>query len=352
VPRLRPTIRVRLAALYAALVVATTLLLLGISWWLMRRHLFRTLPGPAAHDLSTRLLTQYALALLGIVLVAGVVGWLVAGRVLAPVRGMTATARRVSEERLDERIALSGPDDELRELGDTLDAMLDRLQAAVDAQRRFVSNASHELRSPLTVIRTEADVTLSDPDADVRQLRAMGEVVLEATDRTEVLLDGLLVLARTQRGLRPERPVDLATLVRRAAGYVAHEAAAGRVALRVTAGEARVLGDEPLLERLAANLAENAVRHNEPGGIAELQVGREDGEAVLRVRNTGPPIPPEAVARLAEPFERLDRAGRTPGTGLGLSIVRAVADAHGGRLVLSARSGGGLEAEVRLPLAP
>jgi signal transduction histidine kinase len=351
VPRLRPTVRLRLAALYGGLVLATTLLLLGVSWWLMRRHFLRTLPGAEAHDLSTRLLTQYAIALAGIVLLAGVVGWLVAGRVLAPLRRITATARRVSEERLDERIALTGPDDELRELGETLDAMLDRLQAAVDAQRRFVANASHELRSPLTIIRTEADVTLADPDADVEQLRAMGEVVLEATDRTEALLDGLLVLARTQRELRADRPVDLAVLLRRAASQVAREASVARVALQVRAEPALVLGDEPLLERLAANLAENAVRHNEPGGVAQLEVRVTDGEAVLRVRNTGAPIPQEAVRRLAQPFERLDRAVRTPGTGLGLSIVRAVADAHGGRLMLRPRPGGGLEAEVRLPLA-
>ncbi|HSD81836.1 MAG TPA: histidine kinase dimerization/phospho-acceptor domain-containing protein, partial [Solirubrobacteraceae bacterium] len=265
-PTPRPTVRLRLAALYAALVVATTIVLLGVSWWLMRSHLYRTLPDGEAHDLSARLLTQYAIALAGIALLAGTIGWLVAGRVLAPLRRMTATARRVSEERLDERIGLEGPDDELRELGDTLDAMLDRLQAAVDAQRRFVANASHELRSPLTVIRTEADVTLADPGADVQQLREMGQVVLEATDRTEALLDGLLVLARAQRELRGDRPVDLAGLVRRAAAQVAREASAARVALRVRAEPAVVVGDEPLLERLVANLAENAVRHNEPGG--------------------------------------------------------------------------------------
>jgi signal transduction histidine kinase len=351
VPRLRPTVRLRLAALYAGLVVATTVFLLGVSWWLMRRHLERTLPAPEAHDLSTRLLSQYAIALAGIVLLAGVVGWLVAGRVLSPLRRITTTARRVSEERLGERIGLEGPDDELRELGATLDAMLDRLQAAVDAQRRFVANASHELRSPLTVIRTEADVTLADPDAGVEQLRAMGEIVLEATDRTEALLDALLVLARTQRELLADRPVDLAVLLRRAAAQVALEASTARVALQVRAEPAVVRGDEPLLERLAANLAENAVRHNEPAGVAQLEVRAADGEAILRVSNTGAPIPADAVARLAQPFERLDRAVRTPGTGLGLSIVRAVADAHGGRLTLSPRAGGGLDAEVRLPLA-
>lgn len=353
----RPTVRLRLTAVYAVLLVCTTVVLLGVSFWLMRNHLHRTLPDAEARDISARLLAQYAIAVAGIALLAVAVGWAVAGRVLAPLRRMTATARRVSEERLDERIALEGPRDELRELAATLDAMLDRLQATVDDQKRFVANASHELRSPLTVIRTEADVTLADPDADVAQLRRMGEVVLEATDRTEALLDGLLVLARSQHPVRRDRVVDLAALVRRAAGQVAAEASARDVQLRVHAEPALVRGDEPLLERLVANLAENAVRHNHAAGVAELRTGTGDGAAgsppvaVVRVLNTGAPIPPEALARLAQPFERLDRAVRTPGSGLGLSIVRAVAEAHGGRLELRARPEGGLDAEARLPAA-
>jgi signal transduction histidine kinase len=350
--RPRPTVRLRLTAAYAGLVVGTTVVLLGVSFWLMRAQLHRTLPADEARSLSGRLLAQYGIALAGTVLLAIGIGWVVAGRVLGPLRRMSDTARRVSEERLDERIALTGPRDELRELGDTLDAMLDRLEAAVDDQRRFVANASHELRSPLTVIRTEADVTLANPDATVAELREMGEVVLEATDRTEALLDGLLVLARSRRPLRRDEAVDLAVLLQRAAAQVAREAAASSVELRVRAGAAPVRGDAALLERLAANLAENAVRHNVRGGVAELEAGvGADGAALLRVANSGPVIPEEALARLAQPFERLDRAAPTPGSGLGLSIVRAVAEAHGGTLTLCSRPGGGLVAEVRMPAA-
>ena len=350
-PRVRPSIRLRLTAVYAGLLLATTVVLLGVSFWLMRSHLHRTLSEAEADALSSRLLGQYLVALAGVALIAVAVGWAVAGRVLRPLRRMTATAQRVSEERLGERIALTGARDELRELGDTLDAMLDRLQVAVDQQRRFVANASHELRSPLTVIRTEADVTLSDPDADVTQLRAMGEVVMEATDRTEALLDGLLVLARSQRPLRRDEPVDLAVLVRRAAGQVAREADAAGVDLHVVAQPALVRGDAALLERLVVNLAENAVRHNAPdGGVADLRVGPDDDRAVVCVINDGVRVDAGDIARIVQPFERLDRATRVPGSGLGLSIVRAVAEAHHGILELRPRDQGGLRAEVRLPL--
>ncbi len=345
------SVRLRLTALYAALLLATTVVLLGVSYWLMDGHLHRTLPETYADDVLGRLLGQYGVAVVGTLLLAVGIGWLIAGRVLAPLRRMSATARRVSESRLDERVALEGgPNDELHELASTLDAMLDRLEGSVDAQRRFVANASHELRSPLTVIRTEADVTLSDPDATVADLRQMGHVVLEATDRTEALLDGLLVLARSQRGVSREREVDLAVVTRRAAAPAAVEAVRQGVAVDVDAEPVRVRGDEPLLERLVANLTENAVRHNERGGYVHVRARQDGDEAVIDVVNGGARIPADAVPRLTEPFERLGRAADGSGSGLGLSIVRAVAEAHGGRLRLGARPAGGLEAEVRLPL--
>jgi signal transduction histidine kinase len=348
VKRPRPTVRLRLTALYAGLLMASTLILLGLSWWLMRNHLRRTLPEPLADDVISRLLAQYGIATIGTVLIAIVLGWYVAGRVLSPIRHITETARRFSARSLDRRIALEGPQDELRELGDTLDAMLDRLQGSVEAQRRFVANASHELRSPLTVIRTEAEVTLGDPEASTEELRAMGEIVLEAADRTEALLDGLLVLALSQRGLERCERVDLGALVRRAAAEVAGEAAARRVRVTVRPERAEVEGDPALLGRLVANLAENAVRHNEPGGFVEMSAERANGHAVLRVANSGARIPEESLARLTEPFQRLDRSAGASGSGLGLSIVRSVAEAHGGSLRLRGRPDGGLEAEVSL----
>jgi signal transduction histidine kinase len=287
---------------------------------------------------------QYALAVVGVTLVALGVGWLVATRALAPLRAIARTAHEVSGDRLDTRIVLDGPRDELHELGATLNAMLERLEESAQARRRFVASAGHELRTPLTVIRTEAEVALDDPHATPEELRAMGRAVLETSERMEGLLDGLLVLAAGERGVgggRFREPVDLAAVTRRAV------AATPGVRFDARITPAAVSGDEPLLARVVENLLENAVRHNRPGGAAQVTLGADDRVATLRVVNDGPPVPPEAVARLTEPFERLDRSNG--GYGLGLSIVRAVTEAHGGELHLRAREDGGLEAEVRLP---
>lgn len=347
----RPTLRARLTALYAAVLLATSIVVLATSYWLVGRHLRRTLADAQADDALADLAGQYGLALLGAVILAVALGWLVAGRALAPLKRITATAKRVSEERLDERIALAGPPDELRELADTFDAMLDRLAEAFDAQRRFVANAGHELRSPLTVIRTEADVALANPRADVEELREVARAVLEATDRTEALLEALLVLAHSQRGLLRSDRVDLAGAVRTAVAGVSEEARARDVQLLLDLHPAVVPGDRRLLERLVANLLENGVRYNRPGGSVHADMRSLADGAVLRVVNTGPVISPEAVARLTEPFQRLERAAGDGGSGLGLSIVRAVAEAHGGAVRLRAQPSGGLDVEVRLPTA-
>ncbi|MET0973328.1 MAG: HAMP domain-containing sensor histidine kinase [Thermoleophilaceae bacterium] len=346
-PRL--TVRARLTALYTALAGISTGVLLMVSYWLLGRHFDRTLPEPLAGDALDEVALQYAIAFAGVLVLAAAIGWVVAGRVLAPLQRITATAQRVSEEHLGERIPVSGPHDELRELGETLNEMLDRLADSFDTQRRFVANASHELRSPLTVIRSEAEVALANPQPDLDELRGMAESVVQASRRTEALLASLLILARSQRGLLHTESVDLAAAVGEAAE--AAEWAAGNESVRLTADlePAPVEGDAGLLERLAANLLENGVRYNRPGGFVHVRTRAGIGTVELRVENSGPPVEPEAAARLAEPFERLARDADGRGAGLGLSIVRAVSEAHGGTLSIEPRAGGGLVVSVRLP---
>jgi signal transduction histidine kinase len=342
------TLRLRLTALYTLLFGACGAILLALTSWLVHRQVDRTLPPGFADPALAHLDAQFALALAGTLLVAGALGYFVAGQALAPVRRVTGLARRVTQERMDERIGMGGPDDELHELADTVDAMLDRLATAFDGQRRFVANASHELRTPLTVIRAEVEVTLADPDAGPEDLRHMAEAVLEAADRTQALLDSLMVLARSQQALPRREPVDLARAARSAGRAVGPEAAAGGVTVHLDLEPARLEADRPLVERLVANLVENAVRHNGAGG--SVWVTTRPG--LIRVENTGPEISPDDVHRLAEPFERLHRDCDGPGAGLGLSIVRAVADAHGARLELEPRASGGLVAAVRFPSEP
>lgn len=339
----RRTIRLRLTASYVAVLVVATAVLLGMSWWLQRDHLRRTLPDDVAHGLAQDLALQYVLGVLGVALLALGLGWLLAGRALAPVRAIADTARRIGGDRLDARVRLDGPDDELKDLADVVDGMLDRVEASVDAQRRFVANASHELRTPLTVMRTEAEVALDDPDATIEELREVARAVVEGTERTEALLERLLVLAAVQGdtpAVRRDASVDLAEVTRRALRT------AGAGDARADLDPVRVHGDDVLLERLVANLAENAVRHGQ--GVPVVRVAREADEAVVVFSNAGEVIPAELVGRLAEPFERLHRS-RDRGAGLGLSIVRAIAEAHGGVLRLDAPGDGGLRAEVRLP---
>ena len=284
-------------------------------------------------------------------ILAAVLGWLLAGQVLAPLKRITGTAQRVSEEHLDERIAVDGPDDELRELGETLNEMLDRLSESFETQRRFVANASHELRSPLTVIRSEAEVALANPQPDLDELRGMAESVVQASRRTEALLASLLILARSQRGLLQSAPVDLATVAADAAEAASGTAATESVRLDTELEPAIVEGDAALLERLGANLIENGVRYNRPGGFVRVRTGASNGSIELEVENSGPPVEPAAAARLAEPFERLERDADGRGAGLGLSIVRAVTEAHGGTLEIDPRPEGGLVVSVRLPAA-
>lgn len=284
------------------------------------------------------------------VMAGAVVSWMLVGRALRPLSTLTRAARSLSESSLDQRISLTGPRDEVALLADTFDEMTGRLQAAFDAERRFVANASHELRTPLAVIRTEIDVTLADPDASVADLRRMGEVAREATERADALVGALLLLASTQaRGLSERRDVDLAELPGRALAAVDADRVAKDLTVTMRTRPAGVTGDRVLLERLVGNLIENAVRHNVAGGWIRVVTDVERGSAVLTVAASGPLVDPDAAPQLFEPFRQgQDRTSRT-GTGLGLSIVRAIAQAHGGTAYAEAIAGGGLQVSVELP---
>ena len=284
------------------------------------------------------------------------VAWVLIGRTLRPLQTLTRAAQSLSESSLDQRIALDGPRDEVAVLADTFDEMTARLQSSFEAERRFVANASHELRTPLAVIRTEIDVTLADPDASVAELRHMGEVARDATDRADRLVSALLVLARTQsQGLSEVAPVDLATLPGAAVAAVASEMAARGLTVNLDTPSVVIPGDRVLLDRLVGNLVENAVRHNVSGGWIRVSVTPSTGSggfAQIVVASSGPVIDADSAAELFEPFRQGAR-GRTErrGSGLGLSIVQAIAAAHGGVAVATPTPGGGLTVTVRLPAA-
>jgi signal transduction histidine kinase len=290
------------------------------------------------------------IALAIIAVAAAAIGWLIAGRVLRPLRTITAAARRISARSLHQRIAMTGPDDELKELGDTFDQLLGRLDASFRAQRQFVANASHELRTPLARQRTLLEVALRDREATNASLRAACERALVAGEQQERLIAGLLTLARGERGLDRFEPVDLAAI---AAGAVAgrrDDAEAAQLSLVGRIQPAEAAGDPGLAERLVANLVDNAIRYNTPGGQVEIGTGTRAGRPYLTVANTGPVIPPDQLGRLFRPFQRMDPARRSPGgLGLGLAIVSAIAAAHGADLRAVTRAAGGLAIEVLFP---
>ena len=279
-------------------------------------------------------------------------GWLLAGRLLRPVRAITAAARDISASNLSRRLR-PGRDDEFGRLGETLNQLFGRLEASFTAQRHFVANASHELRTPLAAERALLQVALADPRADAATLRTACEQVLALGARTERLIDALLTLATGERGIERQESFDLAVLAAGVARTLG-PAAAGGIRLDLRLETAPAAGDPGLAEIALANLARNALRYNRPGGWAELSTGTVGGRAVISVRNSGPPVPPEEVARLFLPFQRMaaERTARSGGHGLGLAIVRAVADAH--QAAVTARPGpdGGLDITVAFPLAP
>ncbi|MBV8711994.1 MAG: HAMP domain-containing histidine kinase [Solirubrobacterales bacterium] len=301
-------------------------------------------------DAVHRLLVEYVVALGAMTMVSVAAGWLLAGRALRPLRRITATAQRVSGENLGERIGLRGPADELKELADTFDGMLIRLDGAFASQRHFVANASHELRTPLAIMRTELDVTLADPDASVQELRRMGEAVRDTVDRCERLIEGLLMLARSEAGTGRDEAADLAALAADCITDLRARAEEARVEVRDDLSPAWARGGPALLERMIANLIDNGIRYNEPGGWLRVSTRSEDGLVRLTVANGGPRIEPGLASTLTEPFRRLDRGAG--GFGLGLSIVRSVAEAHGGAVEVSAPAEGGLSVRIELPAMP
>src|SRR6266542_2373898 len=387
----RSTIRVRLTMLYAVAFFLAGAMLVALMYVFLGQALERQLTArvgitqhvpestatePAAqqraHEVQPELRAQFerdrddtlntmliaSLVALGVVgVLAGGFGWLLAGRALQPLQQITATARRVADRSLHERIALDGPHDEIKDLADTFDAMLERLDRSFDSQRRFVANASHELRTPLTINRTLIEVALDNPQAS-ESLRQLGATLLAVNQRHERLIDGLLTLASSQQRVTEPTLVDLADIARhittesRGAAHVAH------VDIRTHLRPAPITGDPVLLERLAQNLLDNAIRYNlRVDGEITVTTDTIDGHAHLTIENTGPPVPPYEVPSLFEPFrrlaatERLADSSASRGAGLGLSIVRSVAHAHGGQVHVSAREHGGLTVQVRIPAA-
>jgi len=375
----RPTLRIRMALLYGGLVLLVGVSLLITSVVLLNQSIgslpfFRTagkvtitdasgtrqvdpqaLGEQTRHDAVSYLLSNGLIYFVLIVVIGTTGGYLLAKQALRPIARLTRMARELSTENLDQRISLGGPDDELRELADTFDEMLARLNAAFDSQRMFVANASHELRTPLSVIKTELEVTLADPEADTEELRRMGEVVGTAADRAQRLVESLLTLARLQARqsgqLEVREPVDLAELVPGVLDGVTTEAGAKGVKIESEIESATTLGDPRLLERLIGNLVENAIRHNVPDGWLRVTTGQTAERVWLHVSNGGAVIPSENVDALFQPFRR--GAGQirtaTRGAGLGLAIVRLIVEAHHGRLQAAAPPFGGLAIRIELP---
>lgn len=390
--RRRASLRLRLTLSYGLLFFVVGFLLLALSYLLLRQvavrdpgeltthtarqlhlsqaYLQQNMPSPSGgqqtvgafmRQLQDQVISELLRALFGTTFWALAVatcvsiaaGWWVAGRMLRPVQEISAVARRLSASTLHERIALKGPKDELRQLADTFDAMLVRLETAFIAQREFVSNASHELRTPLAIMRTELDVTLADPQTDADDLRRMAETIRAAIARSEDVIDKLLVLAESDDLAERER-IDIAGVVEDAARQHARSVAEKGIDLVIDARPSAVSGDQALLERLVDNLIDNAVRYTPSGGVVRVRVDADDGKVTLRVANAGEIISAEEVPRLFERFYRrgTSRSRRTGGSGLGLAIVAAVAEVHGGVVSAEAPPEGGLIVTVALPHSP
>ena len=359
--RKRPVLRVQLALLYSGVFVGLVVVL-----FLASSVLFGTAnvffghsqmayhPGLAAAAAARRsgpgpTSTPWALVLaLAAIAVAVMAAWWLAGRFLRPLRAMTTAAQEISATNLDRRLSLDGPDDELTELGRTLDDLFGRLQASFESQRQFVANASHELRTPLAGQRTLLQVALADPDADARALRSTCEEALTLSGQQERLIDALLTLATSERGVESWEPFDLAQLTEDIVDSRRHDAERHGVQIGATFQSAIAIGDADLVESLVANLLDNAIRHSVANGTVEISTSATADGTRLSVINTGAVVPLLEVERLFGPFQRLgdQRVGPADGHGLGLAIVKAIATAHGANLTARPGPRGGLDVQV------
>jgi signal transduction histidine kinase len=368
----RRTLRSRLTLLYALVFLASGAALLFITNAGVRSSVRvsgavlkvpKPLPVPTEqgpfvnpvfiqHDSDLRRLAIFsAIALVIMAVVSVGLGRYVASRALSPLQSITATAREISATNLHARLNLTGPRDEITELGETLDDLFARLEASFESQRHFVANASHELRTPLTAERTLLQVALADPDASADALRAACEEVLTIGDQQARLIDALLTLATGEQGLDRRTPFDLAAIAGTVVESRRTEAESLGLQIETSLTPGPSSGDPALVESLVSNLVDNALHHNINGGRVEVATATIAGRAVLSVRNTGAVVPPEQVDRLFQPFQRLgaERVGTTDGYGLGLAIVRAIADSHGATVKARARPDGGLDIEVAFP---
>lgn len=377
----RRSVRLRLTALYGVLFLLSGAVLLAITSGVVVAQSSVTAPAPpaaqqdpqlalaraqariqqlqaelAGHGVSHQLLVGSAIAL-GIMTVASaVLGWIIAGRVLRPLRAITAATRRISADSLHERLAMPGPRDELTDLGDTIDGLLGRLEGAFAAQRRFAANAAHELRTPLTTMRASVDVAVAKPGPVPEQTIALAGRLRAELDRVDELLDGLLALAHAQHGVLPDRAVlSLGALASASLAARSGAITARKLTVQHTdsPGGAWVAGSQPLLRRMVDNVIDNAIGHNVDGGWISVATRADGAVALLAVETGGEVLDQRQVDQLAQPFQRLgaDRTRSKGGAGLGLSIVAAIADAHGGTLDLRARPEGGLRVAIGLPLA-
>jgi signal transduction histidine kinase len=360
----RPTVRTRLALLLAALVVVTGVVLLAVSYLLVVNTIHTTVSGtgtPAAPQNTsvtlhgpnnTGLLVEYGVILPVLVAIACGLAWLVAGRMLRPLRQITDTAQRITGEGLHERLALDGPADELTELGDTFDAMLARLEAAFADQQLFAANAAHQLRTPLAVMRAELDLLLTGPQPSPDEVHDTATTLRRTLLSCERLLERLLTLTRGMLGPEEREPVPLDQIAEQALATATGTARAEGLAIRRGLHEARAFGDPWLLSELAGNLIGNAVTYNCPDGWIAVGTRTDSGRVILEISNSGQQIAGADLDGLLEPFRRAGQQRTGTGSGLGLSIVRAIVTAHDGELSLEALPGGGLAVRVSLPAAP